>query len=509
MTDGIAWRRGLVAFGLSVPLAVGVGYLLAMPLDSVSLAMLGSLALLIASPILLRWHHALLVCTWNAVIVFPVSTQPRIWVVFAGISLGISLLNYVLSKKIKLSFVPSVVWPLLFLAVVMGVTARLTGGFGGGDMWGQKRYFTAFTAILGFFAITAQVIPKGRRMLYACLFFGAGITHIVQDLLFLAGPSFYFLFSIFGTDVVASQAFSTDAMVRFAGFAVGGQAACLLMLMRYGIRGLCDLTKWWRLIAFFFCFGFSLLGGFRSVIVVDALVILAVFFYEGLFRTRYAFILLLSTTLLLTLVVGFADRLPLSIQRTLSVLPLELDPRAERDAAGTSDWRWQIWKVMYPQIPRYLILGKGYAYSGTDAYLMTEASSRGLAPSYETIFISGAYHSGPLTLIIPFGIFGALAFVWFCVSGFRILYLNYRFGDPEIKKVNVFLISYFSAYLLFFLSVYGQFDQDLYVFTGLVGFSIALNGGVAKGKTISNASVDARSEDDSLPAIRSVASIDS
>lgn len=509
MTDGIAWRRGLMAFGLSVPLAVGVGYLLAMPLDRVSVAMLGSLFLLITSPILLRWHHVLLIATWNAVIVFPVSTQPRIWVAFAGISLGISLLAYILSKKTKLLFIPSVAWPLLFLLIVMAVTARLTGGFGGGEMWGQKRYFTAFAAILGFFAMTAQVIPKDRRMLYACLFFGAGITHVVQDLLFLAGPSFYFLFSIFGTDVVASQAFSTDELVRFAGFAVGGQAACLLMLMQYGIRGLCDFAKWWRLGVFFFCFGFSLLGGFRSVIVVDALVILAVFFYEGLFRTRYAFILLLATTLLLSLVVGFANRLPLSIQRTLSVLPIDLDPRAERDAAGTSDWRWQIWKVMYPQIPRYLLLGKGYAYSGTDAYLMTEATLRGLAPSYETIFISGAYHSGPLTLIIPFGIFGVLAFAWFCVSGFRILYLNYRFGDPAIKKVNVFLVSYFSAYLVFFLSVYGQFDQDLYIFTGLVGFSIALNGGVAKRKPITNSSIGSDVEDDRALVIPSVTSADS
>ena len=509
MIDGITWRRGLIAIGLSVPLALGVGYLLALPFDTASLAMLGSLALLIASPILLRWHHALLIITWNAAVVFPLSPQPRIWVVFAGISLSISLLNYILNKKANLLFTPSVAWPLLLLALVMAVTARLTSGFGGGEMWGQKRYFSAFTAILGFFALTAQVIPKHRRMIFSSLFFVAAITSVVPDLLYIGGPAFYFLFSFFQVDVIATQVLSMDELVRFAGVAVGAQAVCWLLLMRYGIRGLCDLTNWWRLLLFLLCLGLSLLGGFRSVVVLTTFVGLAVFLFEGLLRTRYTFIFFVSGVVSLGLVVGFADRLPLSVQRSLSVLPINFDSRVEHDAAGTTDWRLQIWKVMIPQIPHYLWLGKGYAYSATDSYLTTEATLRGLASSYEEILISGNYHSGPLTLIIPFGIFGVLAFAWFCVSGFRILYRNYRFGDPEIKNVNTFLISYFSAYLLFFLSVYGQFDLDLYIFTGVVGFSIALNGGVAKAKTISNASVDARLEDDSLPAIRSVASVDS
>ena len=509
MTDGIAWRRGLLAFGLSVPLAFGVGYLLAMPLDIFSFAMLGSLALLITSPILLRWHHALLICTWNAAVVFPLSPQPQIWVVFAGISLGISLLSYILNKKEKLLFFPSVSLPLLLLGAVMVVTGRLTGGFGGGDMWGQKRYFSAFTAIVGFFALSAQVIPKDRRMLFAGLFFGSMITSVIPDLVYLAGPAFYFLFSIFQVDLASAQVSSTDQLVRYTGIGFGGQAASFLLIMYYGIRGLCDLAKWWRLFLFLVCLGLSLLGGYRSVVVTTALVGLAVFFYEGLYKTRYAFIFLLVGAMALALVVGFADRMPLSIQRSLTVLPIELDPSVERDAAGTSDWRWQIWKVMIPQIPRYLWLGKGYAFSATDSYLTIEATNRGLAPSYEAIFVSGNYHSGPLTLIIPFGIFGVISFGWFCVSGFRVLYRNYRFGDTKVKKVNIFLISYYSARLLFFLSVYGQFDLDLYVFTGLVGFSIALNGGVARRKSVADDSIGDEAAVEHISAIPSMASAES
>ena len=509
MTDRIAWRRSILVFVLCAPLALGVGYLLAMPLDNLNLALLGCLTLLIASPILLRWHHALLISTWNAALVFPLSPQPRVWVVFAGISLSISTLGYILTKKSKPLFVPSVALPLLLLLAVMAITSRLTGGFGGGDMWGQKRYFTSFAAIFGFFALTSQAIPKGRRMLFSTLFFGAAISNMIPDLLYLGGPPLYFLFSFFQVDIASTQAFSVGEMVRFTGFAIGGQAVCNVLIMRNGILGMCDLSKYWRLLFFLLFLGLSLLGGYRSMVVMAALVGAAVFCFEGLLKTRYVFIFSLAVTLSLAFVVGFADRMPLSIQRSLSVLPLELDPTVERDAAGTTDWRLQIWRVMIPQIPRYLWVGKGYAYSAADSFLTTEATMRGLAASYEEILVSGNYHSGPLTLIIPFGIFGVIAFAWFCLSGFRVLYRNYRFGDPEIKKVNIFLISYFSAYLVFFLSVYGQFDMDLCMFTGMVGFSIALNGGVAKSKPV----VDASNRDDAAadhsPAIPGMASAES
>jgi hypothetical protein len=110
--------------------------------------------------------------------------------------------------------------------------------------------------------------------------------------------------------------------------------------------------------------------------------------------------------------------------------------------------------------------------------LTQEAQRRGFYSSYETTLINGNYHSGPLTLIIPFGILGVLAFAVFCWNSLRLLWSNYRFGEASMARTNTFLLAYFTGRLVFFLIFYGQFDADLMLFTGTVGLSICLNGGV-------------------------------
>ena len=98
----------------------------------------------------------------------------------------------------------------------------------------------------------------------------------------------------------------------------------------------------------------------------------------------------------------------------------------------------------------------------------------------ESTELVGDYHNGPLSVLLPFGMFGAIAFVWLLVAGVRVLYHNYKFGDPAYQNINTFLFAYFIAKVIFFLGVFGGLHGDLPVFLGLLGLSISLNGGVAK-----------------------------
>ncbi len=50
---------------MCIPLAVWIGYMLAMPADRMTFGYGGILALLFLAPILLRWHHFLLIAGWN------------------------------------------------------------------------------------------------------------------------------------------------------------------------------------------------------------------------------------------------------------------------------------------------------------------------------------------------------------------------------------------------------------------------------------------------------------
>jgi O-Antigen ligase len=485
MSNPPALLRSLLVYGLCLPLAVFLGYLLATPMDPATAAAVEILFFVMAIPLLLRWHHPWLIAVWNSsAVLFFLPGSPPVWMGLAAVSFGISLLQYTLNRKMRFLHVPSVMWPLLLLIAVILVTARFTGGFGiklfGGDVYGGKRYFYILAAVLGYFAIINRRIPPERAGLYVGLFFLVGATVAVGD---LAGvlPSFMqFLFVLFPVTSMSAYTDPTSAITqtnliwRGGGVGAMGIAFFCAMLARYGIRGILDAAKPWRFAAFCFFILVSLATGFRSTVVIFLLTLAVLFFLERLHRTW-----LLLPVVLLTLVAGgmvtlFAERLPLSFQRSLAVLPfIRLNPLAEMDAEASSTWRLQMWQDVIPEIPQYLLVGKGYTFSGMEQAQIGNAD-------LEAFELTGDYHNGPLSVLLPFGMFGAIAFVWLLVAGIRVVYHNYKFGDPAYQNINTFLCAYFIAKVIFFMAVFGGLYGDLPVFLGLLGLSISLNGGVAK-----------------------------
>lgn len=476
------FHRVLILYGISIPLALFLGYLLATAEGMLNYALVGMVVLAFTIPLFLRWHHDLVIIFWNsAFIVFFFPGAPPLSFMLAGLSLVVIVLERTLTKKEAFISVPVYTMPLLFVLLVVLVTIMATGGIGGralgSDVWGAKRYLGIFGAIIGYFAISARKIENHKRQLLAALFFLSGITILGSDLIFAAGDKFYFLFRLFPGELAYHQA-TQSVLTRITGLAWASNAAVSFMLLRYGIRGILDPTRWWRLVTFLVLVGLGLFGGFRSAIILLLLIFASQFYFERLYRTRLMPVILVAVLFFSLIMVGFIDRMPLAFQRTFSFLPLKIDPVAKHDAMSTLDWRLQMWRTVLPDVPKYLWLGKGYSYSGTDYMLTQEAINRGLFTSFEHTLISGNYHNGILTVIIPFGIWGMLGFLWLSAAGFYVLYNNYRYGEKSIKNINTFLLSLYAARLVFYLIFYGQFDLDLPVLVGLVALSIALNNGM-------------------------------
>jgi O-antigen ligase len=221
----------------------------------------------------------------------------------------------------------------------------------------------------------------------------------------------------------------------------------------------------------------DLLGGFRSR-VIDLMLILSIMFYlEGLVRSRLLPILVLSTVLVGAFVLPFADKLPLSVQRSLTFLPLNLDEEAVLSAKASTEWRLEMWSSILPMIPQYLILGKGLGIDAHDFAMMMTGLNKG-GESAAGSMMAGDYHNGPLSIIIPFGIFGMIGWIWFLVAGFKLLQKNYRYGDPAYERINRFLFAFFIVKIIVFFFIFGSFYSDLAFFTGPIGLSLALNGGI-------------------------------
>ena len=223
----------------------------------------------------------------------------------------------------------------------------------------------------------------------------------------------------------------------------------------------------------------SLLGGFRASVVLITLIFVCQFCCEGLWRTRFLPILLGFAVLAGVGLLAFANRLPLEAQRAVSFLPVDVDPGVRADAQGSLHWRLEMWGVLVPQIPKYLLLGKGYKIDPDDLYFAMLGGGAGDIEA-EAAMVAGDYHSGPLSLIIPLGLWGVVGFLWFLGAGIKVLYRNYLYGDPALHDINTFLLSYFIVQCIVFFTIFGAFNYQLYLFTGLLGLSVSLNGGVRK-----------------------------
>jgi hypothetical protein len=497
MTDAFQFSRRLAVLAAVLPLAALVGYFLATPEQADSLVIVSLLVGSLLLPVFLVWHHPMLIFGWNAAVVLTVLPgQPALWIALAVGSLGISIIARGLHKRSIGTYIPSIAWSLIFLAVVVLVTASLNGGLGlkaaGSSSYGGKRYFLLLIAIVGYFALTSQRIPIHLATRYVSIFLGSGLTALVSNIVYLLGPGFYFLFLVFPVDLVTQQVlgeyfYETGAIVRWTGFSLGAPAIAHILLARYGMRGVFSLAHPWRFLILFGCLFLSLLGGFRSNILMLSLLLVIQFFVEGLHRTRLVLYLGLMAIILGSAIVPLAKHLPLSVQRSLSILPIEIDPVARANADVTTEWRLRLWGMLWPQVPQYLLLGKGCAIDPSEMYLVSYAAKHLNILQDDEWLLMGAYHSGPLTILIQFGGFAALAFLWFITACFRTLYYHFRNGPPELRLVNTFLLSYFAMRIIYFLFIYGHFAEDFFIFTGLIGLSVSINGNMKKAVTVQEA----------------------
>ena len=500
MTNALAIIRSLIIYGLCLPLAIYLGYVVANPMDRMSFAVVVTVAALPLIPVLLRWHHLLLIASWNmSMVLFFVQGSPYLWMAMTAISLLLTILQQILKRDVVYASVPSITWSLLFLAFVIILTAKLTGGIGlaafGGSAVGGKRYVQLFCAIAGYFAITAYRIPTERSVLYTALYFLGTVTTVIGSLAPWMPGGLHFLFALFPVDNMAalSGRVSTENM-RLGGVTMASVGVLCFILARHGMKGLFNVGEHWRFLPLQFRGGFginqpwrilaflaiawiSLAGGYRGVPITFIIVFFCLFLFEGLHRTNLAPILLIVGLLAAAVSLPFIQKMPLTVQRSLSFLPIEVSPLAKAAADDSSQWRINIWKEVIPTIPQYLIVGKGY---GMDAREMEMANA--FSDSRATDDGSGAiaasdFHNGPLSLIIPLGIFGVIGFLWFLIAAIKTLLNNYRYGDPDHRLINTFLLAYFLTKTLFFFAVFGSFQNELAVFVGIIALSVSINGG--------------------------------
>jgi len=477
--------RAQLVYALCLPVAVLMGYFLASPTDSSSIAIVVAIFSLLMVPVLMKYYHPLLVVSWNASVTpYFLPGSPYLWMLMAFVGFGFAAVNRFTNPNARLVEVKWINRSLALLLLVVVGTAMLRGGIGvramGSSSYGGKNYIFVVAAILGYFAFISQRIAIHRAKFYAAAFFLSALTALIPNLVFLGGPGLYFLYFLFPAALAVEQAVASYSpgaeFMRITGLTLSSMGLFCWLLASYGLRGIFDWSKPWRLVLLAIAFAACLFTGFRSILLLFLMVGCIQFYLEGLHRTRVLAVVFVTLIVGAIVALPNADKLPPVMQRSLSFLPLEISPTIRQDVAGSTDWRWRMWQDLIHEVPRYLLLGKGYAINPGELEFAQENVRRGYTPSYNEAMIAGNYHSGPLTLVIPFGIWGLLAFVAFLACGWRYLLHQYRHGLPELKNINRLILTLFTARVLLFFLIYGSFTFDLFAFTGLIGFGVSLNG---------------------------------
>jgi hypothetical protein len=482
-------HRVLIAYAVAIPMALILGYLVATP-DMDSIAVIGMVFFFLTLPLLIQWNHFLLIFLWNSVFVagFLPGELP-LWTIFAVLTFGMGVVHRVMGHRSFLS-APELTKPILMLATVVLVTMKVRGGLGlrafGSVSFGGKHYFYVLAGILGYFALTSQPIAVAKSGRAAKWFFLSGLSFVLSNLIYVLGPAFYLVYFFVSPDAAMGQAqadFEQNMVRRFAGLGPCSIGLLCFVLARWGLRGVFQWHKPWRISLFLLAIVMGMFSGFRSVIALFGVLLFFQFFVEGLWKTGFFPAFALAVILCLAPVFLFANRMPMAIQRTLALLPVNIDPQVRLETTSSTEWRRDMWREVWPEVPNYLLVGKGYGIDPLDLYLTNEAVKMGIFQSYEESILAGDYHNGGLSVLMPFGIFGAIAFLWMLAAGIKVLYCNYRYGDSRLKSINAFLLSYFMAQCVIFFAVFGALDAPQSAFLGLLGLSVSLNSGVRRKMT--------------------------
>ncbi len=481
----------LFATSFVIPLAILIGYFLADPTDFTSLIGFSFLFFFFSLPFLLYQHHSALILASTAYInAFFLPGAPQLWMLLAGLSFLISIISWPMHRQAnRYCGFSSLDFSVIFIVAVVIFTLRATGGTGfnifGAQVFGGRRYITLIAAAVGYFALILNPLSLEKAKSMGSMFWIMSGTAIFGNLAFALGPNFYFLFYLFPVEFVISQANAENiafagGVVRLTGLAPLGFGLFYWLLARYGLRGIMDLRKSWRLGLALMAVVLTMMAGFRSNLILLIVIFIVLFYLEKLHQTFYAGILALFLVCSTVILIGFSDRMPLTIQRSISFLPLKVDSVAKADAEGSLQWRLDMWRVVAADIPRYFWVGKGFSINPTDLFFAKEAQKRGFYSPSEAARLAGDYHNGPLSIMIPFGFLGVIGFSWFFVSSFKVLNNNYRYGHPELLIPNRFFLAFFVSKLFFFFVFFGAITSDFWLLASMVGLSLSMNRGMAK-----------------------------
>jgi len=381
---------------------------------------------------------------------------------------------------------PALLWvPLLGILSIIIYHWIQSGDVGikllGGSGWGGRKYFKV---LLAAFCIPLLASFPGMRwndlqkvpLLY---FFGAFVDIVPDTLTTLIPATAPFVWRFYSG--VNLGEFGSTMMGNFSGEVaitrIGtlnrlGTAIGLVTLCYFPVFTWLSPNRLWALPTLLLGMILCAASGFRNTVVKYILSVLG-----GLYTSlRWRAFLILPVGLAAALGVAFTQGkvfdYPLAMQRGLSFLPGDWDPKAVREATSSSEWRDKMKELFYAEyFPKHPVLGVGYHFDPelakveTDVYLAIAQRQMDIGDKYADVrrYIEMRQpHEGPLHILLVAGSLGGAFFVAFCFC-----LLLYAFGSvsrtrpKEIAPLQVWAVALLLPQIFGFFFLFGDLPMFL------------------------------------------------
>ena len=344
----------------------------------------------------------------------------------------------------------------------------------GSETIGARPYFTIGLALIGYWVIwrlpeslkTVSRIPlfilagsAAAASLTAMAYFFPSLPSRIPYLYAALNVEAYF------SDITATRGFAESQILRYTGLGFFG-LTLLTTLFAY-TPSLAILNpfraRFYALAVGAIC---MFLSGYRNLMAAGcALFGFSVWLDRGLVRFLLAFAV--GGALLLGVAAGQSRLydLPLSVQRTLSIVPGNWDPLVERDTEASTEGRFKWWRqVIEDRLIKDWWFGDGFGASATDVMLASRAGTGELA------FVTGGLHSGPLTAIRYVGV-GGLVLLYVLMISSAVIACRYvrRAKGTLLYPVAIYVAIQLIWYPINYTLIFGAYDSDLPQIILLVG----------------------------------------
>lgn len=359
-----------------------------------------------------RFTYALAIALSTSSLTLPgLPSKVNLYVLMASMSTASLIAGAIITKKNNPPR-PENKWVLAFALLILA-TASIRG-FGlrtmGGESWGGFSYITMLLACFFFLASTHIDVDEKtwrKTLTWMCLL--SALPTLAQAVYAYSGGAihhlFYFIVPEFQVLEFMFQREQGSSMARLQQANVTSQYFCILAFLILHRRS----NRRWSILLFGMALFLAGISGNRIALVFILLFILfylltnqrltlpEIVFHPAFFMAGIAIVIL-----------GFlAPYLPLTFQRILSILPFaNVSWEAKLAASSTIGWRLEVWAAALRQVPDYLVVGKGFAFSAED--VMTLSARRFYMNDIDYVLASRNYHNGMLHTLLDLGLPGLI-----------------------------------------------------------------------------------------------------